>query len=111
MISSPNERTKPGNGGILTTEGLTRRKAATQRSEGRNLKGRWLFLWMVLKKRIKGDTTEVCIKVAPIPQRCQLLIINAKVMSKLMITDGNAAIKRGRALPFLWVALPVKPAM
>jgi hypothetical protein len=75
MISSPNERTKPGNGGILTTESLTRRKAARQRSEGRNLKGRWLFLWMVLKKRIKGGTTEVCIKVTPIPQRCHLLLI------------------------------------
>jgi hypothetical protein len=89
MISSPNERTKPGNGGIPTTEGLTRRKAATQRSEGRNLKGRWLFLWMVLKKRIKGGTTEVCIKVAPIPQRCHLQVLNNKLISVLMITEGN----------------------
>ena len=76
-------------GGILTTESLTRRKAARQRSEGRNLKGRWLFLWMVLKKRIKGATTEVCIKVAPIPQRCHLPICEASQPRTLMITERN----------------------
>ena len=39
-----------GNGRILSTESLTRRNTSRQRSEGRNLNGRWLFLWMVLKK-------------------------------------------------------------
>jgi hypothetical protein len=50
MISSANERMEPGNGRILTTESLTRRNTARERSGGRNLKGRWVFLWMVLKK-------------------------------------------------------------
>jgi hypothetical protein len=98
MISSPNERMEPINVRIYSTESLTRRNTGRQRSERRNLIGRWLFFMDGSKKRMKGGTSEFGIKVPPIPRRCLLLICNSGSIRRLRITSRRLEYKEPRTI-------------